>query len=74
MIVWRQQLANGESQRTSADTAFPSFKVQVTDPHGSKTVKTLTQLGITEINWMEYSTKVMRLDSLATRRVIPDIS
>jgi hypothetical protein len=49
---------NGDGKLTSADANFAKFKVLVTNPDGSTTVKTLTQLGITEINLTEDTTRI----------------
>ncbi len=40
---------NGDGKLTSADADFAKFKVMVTNADGSTTVKTLAELGITEI-------------------------
>ncbi len=42
--------SNGDGKLTSADAEFGNFKVMVTNADGSQTAKTLTLLGITEIN------------------------
>ncbi len=54
--------SNGDGKLTSADAKFADFKVLVTKADGSTEVKTLAQLGITEIN----------LKPDATRIVLPD--
>ena len=53
---------NGDGKLTAADANFAKFRVLVTNADGSKVVKTLAQLGITEIN----------LTDDATRIVLPD--
>lgn len=42
--------SNGDGKLTAADAEFAKFKVMVTNADGQTTVKTLTELGITEIN------------------------
>ena len=54
--------SNGDGKLTSADAAFAQFKVLVTNADGSTTVKTLAQLGITEINLTEDATRVELAD------------
>ncbi len=51
--------SNGDGKLTAADTAFANFKVLVTNADGSTAVATLTQLGITEINLPEDSTRIV---------------
>ena len=41
---------NGDGKLSAADAEFAKFKVLVTNADGSTTVKTLAELGITEIN------------------------
>lgn len=53
---------NGDGKLTSADAAFAQFMVLVTNADGSTTVKTLAQLGITEINLTDDSTPLELLD------------
>ena len=53
---------NGDGKLTSADAAFAQFKVLVTNADGSTTVKALAQLGITEINLTEDSTRIELAD------------
>lgn len=53
---------NGDGKLTSADAAFASFKVLVTNADGTKTAKTLAQLGITEINLTEDATRIVLPD------------
>ncbi len=49
---------NGDGILSAADAAFALFKVLVTNVDGSTTVKTLTQLGITEINLTADATNI----------------
>lgn len=42
--------SNGDGKLTAADLAFAKFKLLVTNADGSMTVKTLAELGITEID------------------------
>ncbi len=56
---------DGDGKLTPADAAFAQFKVLVTNPDGSRTVKTLAQLGITQINRTEDSTWIELPDGSA---------
>ncbi|WP_057461214.1 FG-GAP-like repeat-containing protein [Pseudovibrio sp. POLY-S9] len=42
--------SNGDGVLSAEDAAFAKFKLLVTNPDGSTSVKTLTELGITQIN------------------------
>lgn len=42
--------SNGDGKLTSADARWGEFRVQVTNADGSTTVRTLAELGITELN------------------------
>ena len=53
---------NGDGKLTAADAEFAKFKVMVTGADGQTSVKTLTELGITEID----------LTANATRMELPD--
>ena len=53
---------NGDGKLTAADAAFAQFRVLVTNADGSKVVKTLAQLGITEINLTEDATRIVLPD------------
>lgn len=53
---------NGDGKLTSADAEFAKFKVMVTNADGQTSVKTLAELGITEID----------LTANATRMELPD--
>ena len=53
---------NGDGKLTAADANFAKFRVLVTNADGSKTVKTLAQLGITEINLTEDATRIAPQD------------
>ena len=49
---------NGDGKLTSADAEFAKFKVMVTNADGSTSVKTLAELGITEINLTANATEI----------------
>ena len=53
---------NGDGKLISADAAFARFKVLVTNADGPATVRTLAQLGITEINLTEDATRIELAD------------
>ena len=61
--------SNGDGKLASADAGFAQFKVLVTNADGSTTVKTLAQLGITEINLTEDSTRVQLADGSVIERL-----
>ena len=50
--------SNGDGKLTAADAEFAKFKVEVTNADGSTSVKTLEQLGITEINLSPDATSI----------------
>ncbi len=50
--------SNGDGKLSSADTRWGEFRVQVTNADGSTSVKTLAELGITEINLRADTTRI----------------
>ena len=54
--------SNGDGKLTAADADFAKFKLMVTNPDGSQSVKTLAELNITEINLTADLTKVAYAD------------
>ena len=59
---------SNDGKLTSADAEFAKFKVMVTEADGSQTAKTLSQLGITEINLRTDATGIRVDGSAITRR------
>ena len=53
---------NGDGKLTSTDARWGEFMVLVTKADGSTEVKTLTELGITEINLNTHATQVVLPD------------
>ena len=49
---------NGDGKLTAADSQWSSFKVMVTNADGTTTAKTLTELGITEIDLRPDATNI----------------
>ncbi|MEZ5751019.1 MAG: hypothetical protein R3D60_03290 [Paracoccaceae bacterium] len=56
---------NGDGKLTAADSTFGSFKVMVTKADGTTEAKTLSQLGITEIDLMGDATRIELPDGSA---------
>lgn len=54
--------AHGDGTLTAADAGYAPFRVLVTNADGAKTARTLTDLGITEINLTEDSTRIVLPD------------
>ncbi|WP_261493390.1 hypothetical protein [Albidovulum sediminis] len=54
--------ARGDGKLTAADAGFAQFRVLVTNGDGTKTARTLTELGITEINLTEDATRIVLPD------------
>lgn len=54
--------SNGDGKLTSADTRFADFRVMVTKADGATGIKTLAQLGITEIGLMADTTRIELAD------------
>ncbi|MES0872388.1 DUF4214 domain-containing protein, partial [Pseudovibrio sp. SCP19] len=50
--------SNGDGVLSADDAAFAKFKLLVTNPDGSTSVKTLTELGITQINLTADATNI----------------
>ncbi|WP_245008838.1 calcium-binding protein [Pseudovibrio brasiliensis] len=50
--------SNGDGVLSAEDAAFAKFKLLVTNPDGSTSVKTLTELGITQINLTADATNI----------------
>lgn len=53
---------NGDGKLTAADAGFAQFRVLVTNADGTKTSRTLAELGITEINLTEDATRIVLPD------------
>ncbi|MCT8327939.1 DUF4214 domain-containing protein [Acidimangrovimonas sediminis] len=53
---------NGDGKLTAADAGFAQFRVLVTNADGTKTARSLAELGITEINLTEDATRIVLPD------------
>ena len=53
---------NGDGNLTAADAGFAQCRVLVTNAEGTKTARTLADLGFTEINLNEDATRIVLLD------------